>query len=117
VVHYSSAEGVPQEAADRTLENELPSTWPENGSIEFQNVEMRYRPGLPLVLNGISVSIQGGQRIGICGRTGSGKSSLTLALLRIAEFSGLIKVDGVDISKIGLFDLRSRISIIPQDVC
>ncbi|KAH8806665.1 ABC protein [Flagelloscypha sp. PMI_526] len=115
LVHYSSAESVPQEAADRALENELPSTWPENGSIEFQNVEMRYRPGLPLVLNGISVTIQGGQRIGICGRTGSGKSSLTLALLRIAEFSGLIKVDGVDISKIGLFDLRSRISIIPQD--
>ncbi|KAH8833231.1 ABC protein [Flagelloscypha sp. PMI_526] len=115
LVHYSRDDAVPSEAPYEKPDSKPPPEWPSKGNIEFQDVEMRYRPGLPTVLKGISVSIQGGQRIGICGRTGSGKSSLTLSLLRIVEYSGLITIDGVDISKLGLFDLRSRISIIPQE--
>ncbi|KAI7827306.1 multidrug resistance-associated protein 1-like protein [Kickxella alabastrina] len=77
---------------------------------------MRYRPELDLVLKGLSFSAQGGERIGIVGRTGAGKSSITYALMRLVEpASGQIMIDGVDISTIGHRDLRSRIAIIPQD--
>lgn len=77
---------------------------------------MRYRPELPLCLNKVSVKIQGGERVGIVGRTGAGKSSLTLGLFRILEAAGgRIIIDGIDISTIGLRDLRSVVSIIPQD--
>lgn len=77
---------------------------------------MRYRPDLPLCLHEVSVKIAGGERVGIVGRTGAGKSSLTLGLFRILEASGgRIIVDGVDIASIGLRDLRSVVSIIPQD--
>lgn len=77
---------------------------------------MRYRPDLELCLKEVSFQIGGGQRVGVVGRTGAGKSSLTLALFRILEAtSGKIRIDGVDISEIGLHDLRSIVSIIPQD--
>jgi hypothetical protein len=77
---------------------------------------MRYRPELDLVLKDVCVKIEGGERVGICGRTGAGKSSLTLALFRIIEpASGRILIDGVDTTAIGLQDLRSVVSIIPQD--
>ncbi|PGH29073.1 hypothetical protein GX50_08186 [[Emmonsia] crescens] len=95
---------------------ELDSQWPQTGSISFSNVQMRYREGLPLVLQGLSMDIRGGERIGIVGRTGAGKSSIMSALFRITELSsGSIKIDGIDISTIGLHDLRSRLAIIPQD--
>ncbi|OJD13223.1 hypothetical protein AJ78_06297 [Emergomyces pasteurianus Ep9510] len=95
---------------------ELDSEWPQRGRISFSNVEMRYREGLPLVLQGLSMDIRGGERIGIVGRTGAGKSSIMSALFRITELSsGSIKIDGIDISTIGLHDLRSRLAIIPQD--
>ncbi len=77
---------------------------------------MRYRPELELCLKDVSFKINGGERVGVCGRTGAGKSSLTLALFRILEASaGKISIDGVDVSTIGLHDLRSIVSIIPQD--
>ena len=77
---------------------------------------MRYRPELELCLKDVSFVINGGERVGVCGRTGAGKSSLTLALFRILEASaGKIRIDGVDVSTIGLHALRSIISIIPQD--
>ncbi|OAX79950.1 hypothetical protein ACJ72_05730 [Emergomyces africanus] len=95
---------------------ELDSKWPQTGRISFSDVEMRYREGLPLVLQGLSMDIRGGERIGIVGRTGAGKSSIMSALFRITELSaGSIKIDGIDISTIGLHDLRSRLAIIPQD--
>lgn len=77
---------------------------------------MRYRPDLDLVLKDVCLKIDGGQRVGVCGRTGAGKSSLTLAIFRILEAAaGKIFIDGVDIASIGLHDLRSIVSIIPQD--
>lgn len=91
-------------------------TWPEHGEIVFDKVEMRYRDGLPLVLKGLSMHVRAGERIGVVGRTGAGKSSIMSALFRLQELSGgSIVVDGVDIAKIGLHDLRSKLAIIPQD--
>ncbi|OBA26632.1 P-loop containing nucleoside triphosphate hydrolase protein [Hanseniaspora valbyensis NRRL Y-1626] len=90
--------------------------WPSSGTIKYENVCMRYRPNLPLVLKNISFEVQNGEKIGICGRTGCGKSSTVSSLFRINELeSGSIYIDGVDISKLGLYDLRSSISIIPQE--
>ncbi|KOS19402.1 Oligomycin resistance ATP-dependent permease YOR1 [Escovopsis weberi] len=105
------------------LEEEAPlhtidvrQTWPEKGEIVFDNVQMRYRKDTPLVLQGLSMKIKGGERIGIVGRTGAGKSSIMSTLFRLVEISGgSITVDGVNIATIGLFDLRSRLAIIPQD--
>ncbi|KAK3829900.1 MAG: ATP-binding cassette transporter 1 [Linnemannia elongata] len=93
-----------------------PQEWPAEGRVDFVNYETRYRPGLELVLRGVNCSIRSHEKIGICGRTGAGKSSLTLSLFRIIEsVKGQIFVDGIDISTLGLYDVRSRFSIIPQD--
>jgi ABC-type multidrug transport system fused ATPase/permease subunit len=95
---------------------EVPDNWPQTGAITFNKVEMRYRAGLPLVLQGLDFHITGGERIGIVGRTGAGKSSIMSALFRLTELSsGQIKIDDIDISTVGLYDLRSRLAIIPQD--
>jgi ATP-binding cassette subfamily C (CFTR/MRP) protein 5 len=89
--------------------------WPSSGVIEFRNVEMCYRDNPP-VLRGVSFSTRSGERIGIAGRTGSGKSSLMVALFRIVELSrGAIFIDGRDVSAIPLHELRSHMSIITQD--
>lgn len=78
--------------------------------------QIRYRPDTPLVLRGINCTFEGGHKIGIVGRTGSGKTTLIGALFRLVEpAGGKIIVDGIDISTIGLHDLRSRFGIIPQD--
>jgi ATP-binding cassette, subfamily C (CFTR/MRP), member 1 len=91
-------------------------TWPEKGEIVFDNVQMRYRAGLPLVLQGISLHVKAGERIGVVGRTGAGKSSIMSTLFRLVELSGgSITIDGINISTIGLHQLRSRLAIIPQD--
>ncbi|XP_054654514.1 canalicular multispecific organic anion transporter 1 isoform X2 [Dunckerocampus dactyliophorus] len=90
--------------------------WPEEGRLVFENYKVRYRPGLDLVLHGISCDIGSTEKIGIVGRTGAGKSSLTNCLFRIIEAAeGRILIDGIDISTIGLHDLRNRLTIIPQD--
>ncbi|XDG02068.1 hypothetical protein ABKA04_001683 [Annulohypoxylon sp. FPYF3050] len=103
-----------EEAPEHTID--VRPTWPEKGEIIFDNVEMRYRENLPLVLKGLNINIRGGERIGIVGRTGAGKSSIMSTLFRLVEISGgHIYIDGLDISTIGLHDLRSRLAIIPQD--
>jgi ABC-type multidrug transport system fused ATPase/permease subunit len=105
---------VPSEAAFR-IEPKPPVSWPR-GNIEFRNVVARYRPGLPVVIKDISFKIEQGERVGICGRTGSGKSTVGLFLFRIIEIeSGQILIDGMDTKNIGLRDLRQRIAMIPQD--
>ncbi len=82
----------------------------------FFGVQIRYNPHSPLVLHGITCTFHGGQKIGVIGRTGSGKSTLIQAMFRIVEPTrGRIIVDGLDVTTIGLHDLRSRLSIIPQD--
>lgn len=93
-----------------------PKDWPTNGAIAFDKVVMSYRPGQPIVLKGVSVDIGSGERVGIVGRTGAGKTSITVALYRIAELlSGTISIDGLDISTLGLKKLRSSLAVIPQD--
>ena len=90
--------------------------WPRVGEIELRDVRMAYREKLPDVLKGCSLTIRGGEKIGICGRTGAGKSSILVALFRICELrAGALLIDGVDIATIELATLRSRLAIIPQD--
>ncbi|PVD27422.1 hypothetical protein C0Q70_12580 [Pomacea canaliculata] len=90
--------------------------WPRDGDIRLQGYSTRYRPGLQLVLNKVTAHICSGEKIGVVGRTGAGKSSLSLSLFRLIEASeGSIVIDDINIADIGLHDLRSRLSILPQD--
>ncbi|PRD31029.1 UNVERIFIED_CONTAM: Canalicular multispecific organic anion transporter 1 [Trichonephila clavipes] len=91
-------------------------SWPDKGTVKMDNYSTRYREGLDLVLKRICCDIKSGEKIGIVGRTGAGKSSLTLSLFRIIEATdGKIEIDGLDIAEMGLHHLRSKITIIPQD--
>ncbi|CAK4229910.1 unnamed protein product [Aphanomyces euteiches] len=111
--HYSSLDT----EGDTCEEMEVtPAEWPAQGTISFESYSMRYRDHLDLVLRDVSFVANGGEKVGICGRTGSGKSSLMVALFRMVEAaSGCIKIDGVDISRVNIHALRSRLTIIPQD--
>ncbi|KAK1279384.1 ABC transporter C family member 4 [Acorus gramineus] len=107
---------IPSEAAWEIQETKPSSDWPTHGDVNLYDLKVRYRPNTPLVLKGVTISIRGGEKIGVVGRTGSGKSTLIQALFRIVEPSGgKIVIDRVDISTIGLHDLRSRFGIIPQE--
>lgn len=108
--------GIPSEAPTVIDDCQLEEDWPTCGTIEFDDLHVSYNPGLPKVLRGISCTFPGQRKIGVVGRTGSGKSTLIQALFRMVEpLEGKILIDGVNILKIGLHDLRSRLSIIPQD--
>ncbi|KAK9663652.1 hypothetical protein RND81_14G106400 [Saponaria officinalis] len=107
---------IPSEAPEVIEDSRPPKNWPLVGKVEICNIQIRYRPDAPLVLRGVSCTFEGGDKIGIVGRTGSGKTTLIGALFRLVEpVGGKIIVDGIDISSIGLHDLRSRFGIIPQD--
>jgi len=133
VVHYAT--DIEQEAPHELPDNP-PSPWPVEGRIEMKDMVFKYRPELPPVLKGLSMSIQAGEKIGIIGRsalfcsdylnhllsmlgtirTGAGKSSIMAALYRLVELtSGSISIDGIDISTVGLAVVRRGLSIIPQD--
>uniref|UniRef100_A0A8C4I3Q8 ATP-binding cassette, sub-family C (CFTR/MRP), member 3 n=1 Tax=Dicentrarchus labrax TaxID=13489 RepID=A0A8C4I3Q8_DICLA len=93
-----------------------PPEWPMEGNVAFQDYSVRYREGLDLVLKKLTLNVKGGEKIGIVGRTGAGKSSMTLCLFRLLEAAaGDITIDEVKISEIGLHDLRSKLTIIPQE--
>lgn len=90
--------------------------WPNEGKVIFKNAQLRYRPDTEIVLDNLSFEVKAGEKIGVVGRTGAGKSTLSLAISRIVEiFSGKIFIDGVDIQQVPLDLLRSRITVIPQD--
>ncbi|KAI1414944.1 putative ATP-binding cassette transporter protein [Hypoxylon sp. FL1857] len=124
--HYANVE-LEMNAAERIVEyTELrteslegkkpPAAWPTEGRVEVNDLVVSYAKDLPPVLKGLTFTVERNERIGVVGRTGAGKSSLTLALFRFLEArSGSICIDGLDISKIRLHDLRSRLAIIPQD--
>jgi ATP-binding cassette subfamily C (CFTR/MRP) protein 1 len=120
---YSVGDAVPVEKDAVVLSARPPTEWPAAGAVRFESLSVRYRPELPLVLNNVSVDVPAGTSVGVCGRTGSGKSSLMLALFRIMEpcegegggTTGRVCIDGLDIHAMGLADLRRKLSIIPQD--
>ncbi|KAH7326381.1 P-loop containing nucleoside triphosphate hydrolase protein [Stachybotrys elegans] len=113
VLEYAA---LPSEAPEIIPSRRPQASWPEKGEIEFVNYSTRYREGLDLVLKNINLDIKSHEKIGVVGRTGAGKSSLTLALFRLIEpATGHIDIDKVDTSRMGLLDLRRRLAIIPQD--
>lgn len=104
------------EAPEVVEDHRPPESWPADGQVIFKNYSTRYRPELDLVLRNINLAVKLHEKIGIVGRTGAGKSSLTLALFRIIEATeGHIDIDSLDTSQLGLADLRHKLSIIPQD--
>ncbi|XP_040919381.1 multidrug resistance-associated protein 1 [Toxotes jaculatrix] len=113
VKEYSDTQ---KEAEWKHEPSSLPPGWPTHGCVDIRGFGLRYRDDLDLAVRSITIKINGGEKVGIVGRTGAGKSSLTLGLFRIIEAAeGHILIDGVDIAQLGLHELRSRITIIPQD--
>ncbi|KAE9399630.1 multidrug resistance-associated ABC transporter [Gymnopus androsaceus JB14] len=103
---------------DPVTTNDPPPSWPDKGAINFDNVELAYRKGLPLVLNGVSFDVQPGEKIGIVGRTGAGaqKPLLTTCIISLVELEGgKIEIDGLNIRDIGLDVLRGKLALVPQD--
>ncbi|KAL4164373.1 hypothetical protein KRP22_004239 [Phytophthora ramorum] len=102
--------------ANQEVNNKPVPSWPSHGAVRFEGLCLRYRPELPLVLKGVDMDVAAGEKVGICGRTGAGKSSLMVALFRICDFdSGRVLIDDVDISSINVRELRRSLAIIPQD--
>jgi ABC-type multidrug transport system fused ATPase/permease subunit len=109
---------VPQEApiTDHDAQFVPPPDWPRLGKVEFRNYYLQYRPELPPAVTNLSITVPPGEKIGVVGRTGAGKSSLIIALFRLSEASGgSVLIDDVDISRVSLSTLRSRLCVIPQD--
>lgn len=113
VVEYTR---VQPEAALETADAYKPGKdWPENGSIRFIDVSMKYAENKDRILKNLNFAIEAGEKVGIVGRTGAGKSSIIQAIFRLAINEGVIEIDDIDTNNLGLHDLRSNISIIPQD--
>ncbi|KAF8939485.1 hypothetical protein BGZ47_008153 [Haplosporangium gracile] len=113
VIEYMNVE---EEAPAIIEDSRPPASWPHAGQILIEHLTVKYSSDTPDILKNVSLSIKGGEKVGVVGRTGSGKSTLAISLLRILEPTwGTIRIDDIDISKIGLHDLRSILTIIPQD--
>lgn len=107
---------LPQEKAWKLPSDPAAKAWPCKGSVRFEGVQMRYRVGAPLALQGLDLHIAGGEKVGVVGRTGAGKSSMTAVLFRLVECeAGRVVIDDIDIASIGLHTLRKAISMIPQE--
>uniref|UniRef100_A0A453SDU3 ABC transmembrane type-1 domain-containing protein n=1 Tax=Aegilops tauschii subsp. strangulata TaxID=200361 RepID=A0A453SDU3_AEGTS len=107
---------LPSEPPTIIPDNRPPISWPQEGRIDLQDLKIKYRPNTPLVLKGITCTFPAGNRIGVVGRTGSGKSTLISSLFRLVDpVGGRILIDNLDICSIGLKDLRTKLSIIPQE--
>eukprot|EP00253_Pinus_taeda_P028746 PITA_28746 len=107
---------IPSDAPAVIEDRRPPDSWPSHGKVELQDLKIRYRANNPLVLRGITCTFEGGQKIGIVGRTGSGKTTLISATFRLAEPpGGRILIYGLDTTSIGLHDLWSHLGIIPQE--
>ncbi|KAH7302714.1 hypothetical protein KP509_23G084100 [Ceratopteris richardii] len=107
---------LPAEAPMVIESNRPPSHWPSKGKMVLEGLKIRYRSNSPLVLKGISCTFEGGQKVGVVGRTGSGKTTLISAIFRLVEpYEGTVCIDGIDITRIGLHDLRFKLGIIPQE--
>ncbi|XP_067134909.1 ATP-binding cassette sub-family C member 4-like [Centruroides vittatus] len=113
ILKYSKLK--PEASYESSLEKRPPSDWPQRGEIHFDNVFLQYSKDKNIVLKNLTFRIRSGEKVGIVGRTGAGKSSIIASLFRMTEPTGTITIDGVDTKEIGLRDLRSKISIIPQD--
>lgn len=113
VVEYAEVD--PEPSLVSIGKHKPPADWPTKGAIRFEHFSLRYSAQSNSVLRDLNMSINAGEKIGIVGRTGAGKSSIIQALFRLAVNEGIIRIDGVDIGTLGLHDLRKRISIIPQD--
>ncbi|KAE9596392.1 hypothetical protein Lal_00048632 [Lupinus albus] len=113
ILQYTS---IPSEPSLVVEESRPDPSWPSYGEVDIHDLQVRYAPHLPLVLRGLTCTFRGGLKTGIVGRTGSGKSTLIQTLFRLVEpTAGRVMIDSINISSIGLHDLRSRLSIIPQD--
>lgn len=113
VVEYTKIEE--EMHLDNGGKNSLPEGWPTEGRIDFQNVSLRYNPAKEAILKNLNFVILPKEKVGIVGRTGAGKSSLITSLFRLAYLEGEIYIDGLPSSKLTLHDLRSKLSIIPQE--
>lgn len=106
----------PTEDAQQLRKEPVPASWPQNGSLKLEGVDMRYQEHLPLALRGINLEVRPGEKVGIVGRTGSGKSSIVLTCFRMIECSaGKVTLDGVDMGAAPLSEARGRLGVIPQD--
>lgn len=110
---YASIESEPP--LESSPDNRPPEQWPQSGSLRFNSLTMQYTSTSAPTLRSLTFNINAKEKIGIVGRTGAGKSSIIQALFRLAHNEGAILIDGVDTATLGLHDLRSKISIIPQD--
>ena len=114
VLHYSDPRIDDQPLAVRS--STVDANWPRQGNIDFKNVYISYHPSLEPIVQDFSLSVRHGQKIGICGRTGSGKSTVVNAIFRLTDVaSGTILVDGVDINELEPYHLRCRLAAVPQD--
>ena len=110
VLEYTKLDPEPNES-----NNGLPENWPNFGNVSFSSVSLKYLPDAPFVLKNVTFTIQAGEKVGIIGRTGAGKTSLSSILLRLFPFDGTVSIDGVNTKSMTLNTLRSKVSIIPQE--
>ena len=114
-MEYASLEPEEEEESSRAL-LAPPPNWPQAGRVQWRDVSLRYRPNLDPALRKVNLVIEAGEKVGVCGRTGAGKSSFTVAMLRLADcIDGAISIDGIDAGRVSLRKLRSGLALIPQD--